>query len=60
MSQEYPKIIFEDVIVDTINMKLVQNPQDYKMLVMPNLYGDMLSYLAVGSVGGLGGSREPT
>ena len=54
VSQEYPEIIFEDVIVDAMSMKLVQSPQDYKVLVMPNLYGDILSDLAAGLVGGLG------
>ena len=54
VSQEYPEIIFEDVIVDVMSMKLVQAPQDYEVLVMPNLYGDILSDLAAGLVGGLG------
>ena len=54
VSQEYPEIIFEDVIVDVMSMKLVQTPQDYEVLVMPNLYGDILSDLAAGLVGGLG------
>ena len=54
LSQEYPEIIFEDMIVDAMSMKLVQAPQDYEVLVMPNLYGDILSDLAAGLVGGLG------
>ena len=54
VSQEYPEIIFEDMIVDAMSMKLVQAPQDYEVLVMPNLYGDILSDLAAGLVGGLG------
>jgi isocitrate dehydrogenase (NAD+) len=54
VSQEYPEIVFEDVIVDAMSMKLVQTPQDYEVLVMPNLYGDILSDLAAGLVGGLG------
>jgi len=54
VSQEYPEIIFEDVIVDAMSMKLVQIPQDYEVLFMPNLYGDILSDLAAGLVGGLG------
>jgi len=54
ISQEYPEIIFEDVIVDAMSMKLIQTPQDYEVLVMPNLYGDILSDLAAGLVGGLG------
>ena len=54
ISQEYPEIIFEDIIVDAMSMKLVQTPKDYEVLVMPNLYGDILSDLAAGLVGGLG------
>jgi len=54
ISQEYPEIVFEDMIVDAMSMKLVQTPQDYEVLVMPNLYGDILSDLAAGLVGGLG------
>ena len=54
VSQEYSEIIFEEVIVDAMSMKLVQIPQDYEVLVMPNLYGDILSDLAAGLVGGLG------
>jgi len=54
ISQEYPEIIFEDIIVDAMSMKLVQMPKDYEVLVMPNLYGDILSDLAAGLVGGLG------
>ena len=54
ISQKHPEIIFEDIIVDAMSMKLVQTPQDYEILVMPNLYGDILSDLAAGLVGGLG------
>jgi isocitrate dehydrogenase (NAD+) len=54
LSQEYSEIIFEDMIVDAMSMKLVQTPQDYDVLVMPNLYGDILSDLTAGLVGGLG------
>ncbi len=54
ISKKYPEIIFEDMIVDAMSMKLVQTPQDYEVLVMPNLYGDILSDLAAGLVGGLG------
>ncbi len=45
---------FEDVIVDAMAMKLVLNPEKYDVLVMPNLYGDILSDMAAGLVGGLG------
>lgn len=48
------KIAFDDRIVDNMCMQLVQKPQDYDCLVLPNLYGDILSDLAAGLVGGLG------
>jgi len=47
-------IAFYDVIVDAMSMKLVMNPEKYDVLVMPNLYGDILSDMAAGLVGGLG------
>jgi len=48
------KIVFEDRIVDNMCMQLVQKPEDYDVLVLPNLYGDIISDLAAGLVGGLG------
>jgi len=54
ISQVYPEIIFEEMIIDAMSMKLVQTPKDYDVLVMPNLYGDILSDLVAGLVGGLG------
>ena len=48
------KVEFEDRIVDNMCMQLVQKPEDYDLLVLPNLYGDILSDLAAGLVGGLG------
>jgi isocitrate dehydrogenase (NAD+) len=48
------KIEFEDRIVDNMCMQLVQKPEDYDILVLPNLYGDIISDLAAGLVGGLG------
>ncbi len=51
---EYPDIEFEDRIVDACCMKLVQNPADFDVMVMPNLYGDIISDLCAGLVGGLG------
>lgn len=54
IAQEYPKIEFEDRIVDNMCMQLVQKPELYDVAVMPNLYGDILSDLAAGLVGGLG------
>ena len=50
----YPDIEFEDRIVDNMCMQLVQRPQEYDVLVMPNLYGDIVSDLCSGLVGGLG------
>ncbi|MBI4506835.1 MAG: isocitrate/isopropylmalate dehydrogenase family protein, partial [Chloroflexi bacterium] len=47
-------IEFEDRIVDNMCMQLVQKPELYDVLVMPNLYGDILSDLCAGLVGGLG------
>lgn len=49
-----PRIEFEDRIVDNMCMQLVQKPEDYDVLVLPNLYGDIISDLAAGLVGGLG------
>jgi isocitrate dehydrogenase (NAD+) len=48
------KVAFEDRIVDNMCMQLVQKPEDYDVLVLPNLYGDIISDLAAGLVGGLG------
>jgi isocitrate dehydrogenase (NAD+) len=54
VAERYPSIQFEDRIVDNMCMQLVQNPQDYDVLVLPNLYGDIVSDLCAGLVGGLG------
>jgi isocitrate dehydrogenase (NAD+) len=54
VAQGYPGTEFEDRIVDNICMQLVQKPELYDVLVMPNLYGDIVSDLAAGIVGGLG------
>ncbi len=54
MAKEYTDIEFEDRIVDNMCMQLVQKPELYDVLVLPNLYGDILSDLAAGLVGGLG------
>ncbi|HNS49136.1 MAG TPA: isocitrate/isopropylmalate dehydrogenase family protein [bacterium] len=54
VSREFPEIEFEDRIVDNMCMQLVQKPELYDVLVLPNLYGDILSDLAAGLVGGLG------
>lgn len=54
VAKDYEDIEFEDVIVDAMSMKLVQTPENYDVLVMPNLYGDILSDMGAGLVGGLG------
>jgi isocitrate dehydrogenase (NAD+) len=54
VAKEYTNIEFEDRIVDNMCMQLVQKPELYDVLVLPNLYGDILSDLAAGLVGGLG------
>ena len=54
IAQKYPNVKFEDVIVDAMSMKLIMNPHDYQIIVAPNLYGDILSDMAAGLIGGLG------
>jgi isocitrate dehydrogenase (NAD+) len=54
VAKEYPDIEFQDRIVDNMCMQLVQVPESYDMLVLPNLYGDIVSDLGAGLVGGLG------
>jgi isocitrate dehydrogenase (NAD+) len=54
VAKEYPDIEFEDRIVDNMCMQLVQKPELYDVLVLPNLYGDIISDLGAGLVGGLG------
>ena len=48
------KIEFEDIIVDNLCMQLVQRPEKFDVLVLPNLYGDIVSDLCAGLIGGLG------
>jgi isocitrate dehydrogenase (NAD+) len=54
VAKKYDQVQFEDMIVDAMSMKLVMNPEKYDVLVMPNLYGDILSDMAAGFIGGLG------
>lgn len=54
VAKRYPDIEFEDRIVDNMCMQLVQKPELYDVLVLPNLYGDIISDLAAGLIGGLG------
>ena len=54
VAKDYPGIEFEERIVDNMCMQLVQKPELYDVIVLPNLYGDILSDLGAGLVGGLG------
>jgi isocitrate dehydrogenase (NAD+) len=54
VAAENVDIEFDDRIVDNMCMQLVQRPEEYDVLVLPNLYGDVLSDLAAGMIGGLG------
>ena len=54
IKNEYPDIIAEDKIVDAVCMQLVLNPKQFDVMVMPNLYGDIVSDLTSGLIGGLG------
>ncbi len=54
ISKDYPEIEFEDTVIDALCMRLVRNPQQYDVIVLPNLYGDIVSDLCAGLVGGLG------
>ncbi len=54
IAENYPDVEFEDKIIDNMCMQLVQKPELYDVLVLPNLYGDIVSDLAAGLIGGLG------
>jgi isocitrate dehydrogenase (NAD+) len=54
VAEEYADIEFEDRIVDNLSMQLVARPEEYDVLVLPNLYGDIVSDLCAGLIGGLG------
>jgi isocitrate dehydrogenase (NAD+) len=54
VAKEYPDIEFEDRIVDNLSMQLVRRAHEYDVLVLPNLYGDIISDLCAGLIGGLG------
>lgn len=53
-AKRYPSIIAEDKIIDALCMRLVMDPSEFDVLVMPNLYGDIVSDLTSGLIGGLG------
>lgn len=54
VSKEYPDIAPREILVDNLCMQLVQNPSQFDVLVLPNLYGDIVSDLCAGLIGGLG------
>lgn len=54
MAKLYPKIEFEKMIVDNCTMQMVSNPQQFDVMVTPNLYGNIVDNLASGLVGGAG------
>ncbi len=54
IAEKYPDIVSEDKIVDAVCMQLVMRPQQFDIMVMPNLYGDIVSDLTSGLIGGLG------
>lgn len=54
IAKEYPELTANSVIVDNVCMQLVMNPSQFDIMVMPNLYGDIVSDLTSGLIGGLG------
>ncbi|MCD8024491.1 MAG: isocitrate/isopropylmalate dehydrogenase family protein [Candidatus Gastranaerophilales bacterium] len=54
IAKNYPQIEYKEILVDALCMQLVQNPAKFDVLVMPNLYGDIVSDLTAGLIGGLG------
>lgn len=54
ISKKYPQIQYKEILVDNLCMQLVQKPEQFDVLVLPNLYGDIVSDLCAGLIGGLG------
>lgn len=54
IAKKYPNIEYKEILVDNLCMQLVQNPEKFDVLVLPNLYGDIVSDLCAGLIGGLG------
>jgi isocitrate dehydrogenase (NAD+) len=54
VARDYPDIELQDALIDNLCMQLVRRPQEYDIIVAPNLYGDIISDLCAGLVGGLG------
>lgn len=57
VAQKYTQIEYKEILVDNLCMQLVQNPEQFDVLVLPNLYGDIVSDLCAGLTGGLGVAR---
>ena len=54
VAEKYPQIKFREILVDNCCMQLVQKPEQFDVLLLPNLYGDIVSDLTAGLIGGLG------
>lgn len=54
IAKKYPNIEYKEILVDNLCMQLVQTPEKFDVLVLPNLYGDIVSDLCAGLIGGLG------
>ena len=54
VANDFPNIEYKEILVDNLCMQLVQNPSKFDVLVLPNLYGDIVSDLTAGLIGGLG------
>jgi isocitrate dehydrogenase (NAD+) len=54
IAAQYPDVAFDDRIIDALCMELVQAPERFDVLVLPNLYGDIVSELGAGLIGGVG------
>ena len=58
VAKDYPQINFREILVDNCCMQLVQNPSQFDIIVLPNLYGDIVSDLTAGLIGGLGVAKS--
>lgn len=54
VAKEFPEIDYRETLIDKVCLNIVQKPREYDVMVMPNLYGDILSDLSAGLIGGLG------
>ena len=57
IAEKHPNIEYKEILVDNLCMQLVQHPEKFDVLVLPNLYGDIVSDLTAGLTGGLGLAR---